>query len=424
MPLAHRSGRGTVYAWVMWSMTASFVLFQFFLQLTSGEMVTGLMHSFSLSAFGGGVLASMYYYIYVTLQAPAGLLIDRFGPRRLLSLGAVVCGLGSLLFGLSQHLPLAIVGRLMMGAGAAFAFVGSLNVIAKWFPPHRFALMAAIAETVGMLGSVFGGFFLAELVLTVGWRHAMIDAAGILAIIAALIWIVVRDIPPKSVPWASLLIPVQSSFKADLKALIGNRFAWMNGLYSGLMFSIVSVFVALWGVPYFQLAHHMSLMMATVSCNLMFIGVAVGGPIFGWLDSQIVHRRLLLGICALLSAALISVLIFVTSLSLFGVMGCMILLGLFASAYVLTFAIAGEIVPPHQRGTSLGFTNMLSVGTAPILQPLVGLIMHLVAKHSGSLSDQYTVHDYQMALMVIPALVVVSAILVRWIPNRRAVKDF
>ncbi|WP_309567576.1 MFS transporter [Coxiella-like endosymbiont] len=117
------------------------------------------MKSFSLSAFGGGILASSYYYIYVMLQTPAGLLIDRFGPRRLLSLGALICAFGCLLFGSAHLLIWAIIGRLLMGFGAAFAFVGSLNVIAKWFPPKRFVLMAAVAETIGMSGTLVGGFF-------------------------------------------------------------------------------------------------------------------------------------------------------------------------------------------------------------------------------------------------------------------------
>ena len=77
-------------AWLIWGVSAAFVLFQFFLQLSSGEMVGGLMKSFGLTALGGGVLASAYYYIYVALQTPAGMLMDRYGPRLLLSLGAVV----------------------------------------------------------------------------------------------------------------------------------------------------------------------------------------------------------------------------------------------------------------------------------------------------------------------------------------------
>lgn len=96
-----------------------------------------------------------------------------------------------------------------------------------------------------------------------------------------------------------------------------------------------------------------------------------------------------------------TIVIYAPQLPLMVVMGLMMLLGVFASGYVLTFGIANEIVPPHMRGTSLGFTNALSVGTAPLLQPLVGLILHLTARHSTD-TEYYTIHDYQMALIVLP----------------------
>src|SRR5690554_5562331 len=114
-----------VLSWIVWSVSAVFLLFQFFLQLSSADIVAGLMESFSLNALGAGLLASSYYYIYVILQAPAGILIDRFGPRRLLTLGAFVCGLGCWIFSMSLQLDWAVFGRLLMGTGAAFAFVGS-----------------------------------------------------------------------------------------------------------------------------------------------------------------------------------------------------------------------------------------------------------------------------------------------------------
>ena len=77
------------YGSVVWFTSLIFVLFQFFLQLSSAQIVTGLMQSFTLSAFGAGLLASMYYYVYVTLQIPSGMLVDRYGPRRLLTVGSL-----------------------------------------------------------------------------------------------------------------------------------------------------------------------------------------------------------------------------------------------------------------------------------------------------------------------------------------------
>ncbi|MFW0039675.1 MAG: MFS transporter [Coxiella endosymbiont of Dermacentor silvarum] len=403
-------------AWFMWAATALFVLFQFFLQLSSGEIVGGLMKSFSLSALGGGVLASTYYYIYVALQTPAGLLIDRFGPRRLLSLGSWVCALGCLLFGSAHLLIWAIIGRLLMGLGAAFAFIGSLNVIARWFPPKQFALMAAVAETIGMGGTLLGGFFLANFVQRMGWRYSMIGAAAIAVVIGGLVWIIVRDAPP-----GFILASSKKKYHRvgqDFYFLIKKSKIWLNGLYSGLMFSIITVFVALWAIPYMQLAHHLSLVMASIVCNLVFIGVGLAGPVVGWLDGRITDRRWLLLVCSLVSAGLITVIIYMPQLSLPMVMSLMMLLGIFASGYVLTFGIANEIVPSHMRGTSLGFVNALSVGAAPLLQPIIGFVLHLTAHSVTNVREYYSIHNYQEALTLIPLLILIAGILTKWMPVR------
>src|SRR3989338_9038414 len=133
----------TRMAWTVWTVTTAFVLLQFFLQLSSGELIDGLMKSFALTAFGGGILASSYYYIYVLLQIPAGMLLDRYGPRGILSAGALVVCLGSFIFSSASSVAMALLGRVLMGGGSAFAFVGCLNIISIWFPKRQFAFMAA-----------------------------------------------------------------------------------------------------------------------------------------------------------------------------------------------------------------------------------------------------------------------------------------
>lgn len=404
----------SVLAWIIWSASAVFLLFQFFLQLSSADIVAGLMTSFSLNALGASVLASTYYYIYVTLQTPAGILVDRFGARRLLTLGALVCGFGCWLFSTSLQLPWAIVGRLLMGTGAAFAFVGSLSLISRWFPVNRFAVMVAVAETTGMIGAMFGGTLLAHLVVHFGWRTSIEGAAVLALAIALLLWTVVRDSPPQSVP-----VPLPpTDFWQDIKTLVNNKVAWANGVYSGLMFAVQTVFIALWGVQFIETAHHVSLTMAAFICNLVFIGVSFGGPLLAWLDSHFPCRRQITTGGPLVALIVMSLILYVPAFPLWVVAVLMLLLGLGCSAYVLTFVIANEIAPGHMRSTSVGFVNMLSVGSAPLLQPLAGLLLALSSHHSTN----YTVHEYQIALSILPIGLLITIFLARYLPSFPAQK--
>lgn len=406
------------YGTLVWMISLIFVLFQFFLQLSSAEIVEGLMQSFYISAFGAGVLASIYYYIYVVLQTPVGILLDRYGPRRLLSMGAIGVSIGCLLFAGSQNLVIAALGRLIMGAGAAFAFVGSMNLAGRWFPPKHFSLIAAIAETVGMLGSIIGGLFLAHSMRTYGWRHCMLIASVTAVVIGIALWVIVRDTPD-----GQPIVRRRSSMSElwqDLKLLIHNKAAWINGIYSGFSFSIISVFVALWGIPYFQMAHHISLLMATLLGDLVFIGVALGGPILGWIDARTHFRRVTMASLAIFATILLLIIILCPDLSLMLSAILMTLLGVCASGYVLTFIIANEIVPRSLRSTAIGFTNTMSVGVAPIFQPLVGLVLTKVAlSHHAVNHLQYVTTDYQWALLIVPGLTAVAAFLAFYLPERR-----
>lgn len=404
-------------AWLIWSIASSFVLFQFFLQLSSGAIVGNLMQSFHISAFGAGLLASTYYYVYVSLQAPSGLLIDRYGPRLLLSLGALVCALGTFIFGFVDSVWLSALGRVLMGAGAACAFVGSLNLIARWFPPERFAFMAAIAEAVGMMGTIIGSTVLAMLLSHYGWRECMMGAAALAVFISVLIATFVRNAPAHAVQMESSLRP--NRFWGDIFHLAKNKIAWINGIYSGLMFSIVTVFVALWGVPFLMHSHNLSLVHAILCCNSVFLGVAIGGPIIGWMDGRFQIRRKVLVGFAFASCLLTLIIIYVTMLPTFLLIILMVVLGMMISAYVLNFAVANEIVPNYLRGTSMGFTNMLSVCTAPIMQPLVGLLLELMTKGGVQTSaHSYMLIDYQLALSVLPLACFIAGFLAFLIPDK------
>ncbi len=406
-------------AYAVWCVSLSFVLFQFFIQLSSGQIVNGLMKSFSVTALGGGFLASAYYYIYVALQTPAGLVMGRYGPRKLLCGGAAVLMLGSFIFAAAPWLIIAFVGRLLMGLGAAFAFVGTMYITDKWFPRERFALMTGMVEMGGMLGTLVGIFWLAHYVETVGWRECMYFLGAVSGVLSIILGVVIRDMPANQRP-LSTQKKIKRRILPGLRVLIRMKIAWINALYSGIMFMIVTVFAALWGLPYIEQAHHLSLVQATFYCSLVYIGVAIFSPLLGYLDSIVVHRCYLMASLALLGFVCMLLVILFPNMPLPELAICMFLIGVAAAGYMLSFAVANEIAAMRIRTASIGFVNTLSVGTSPIFQPLVGLILYLLAKHDHPFQIKlYTVHEYQVSLMIIPACLAIAAWLALFIPSRK-----
>ncbi len=411
-------------AWLMWSVAEIFTLFQFSLQLSSGAMVNGLMQSFALNAFSCGILSSAYYYIYVTLQTPAGMLLDRFGPRRLLSYGAAVCGVGCLVFSQAECLSWAVVGRLFMGGGAAFAFVGSLTIVVRWFSAQQFTFMVGIVESFGMISSMVGGMYVALIIEQVGWRNCMFWAGVFALVIAVLLHLLFQDTPNLAESSSGDSSQKEDSvseihFLKGLKTLLSNPHAWANAVYSGLAFSVLTVFAALWGIPFLQLQHNLSLSSAAVLANLMFLGVALGCPLMGYLDNRWARRRSILAFCSLLSALCLTAIIFASQLPLPFLVALILLTGLCSSSYVITFTVGKEIVDPHIRSTGMGFVNTWSVIMAPLLQPVVGLIMHLSAKPELERGMHYTLMNYQCALSVLILAQLLALFLAFFIPSRQ-----
>ena len=414
---------GGAQAWSMWFVAQLFALLQFSLQLSSGAMVDDLMSNFMLTACGGGILSSVYYYVYVSLQTPAGVLLDRFGPRRLLSAGALVCGLGCTIFSHAFNLPFAVLGRLLMGGGAAFAFVGMLTILVRWFPARRFTIMVGIVESLGMLASLGGGFYLAVVIDGLGWRACMQGMSYLLLFLAPLLWLVVRDEPASTdeLSDTAARLARQVPFKDfwhSLKKLLKNKQAWANGLYSGFGFAILSVFGALWGVPFLRLQYHFDLTTAVLLANLLFAGAAIGCPLMSVIDAYIAKRCWFLASASLMTGIFLSVIIFTPSLPVWLLAVLLLLTGFSCSAYVINFTVGKEIVGPALHSTSLGFVNTLSVVTAPLFQPLVGWIMDLLAHRGSDGVLHYSLMNYQVGLSVLILAQLVAIYLSFKIPER------
>lgn len=383
---------------IIWLVGVSFLLFQFFLQLSSGVLIGAIMHDLHLTAFTASILSSAFYYVYASLQIPVGVLFDRLSTRKLLTLNAGVCSLGCLLFAIGNHLPTLFLGRLLMGAGSAFAFVGMSHLLRQHFPLKQFAFWIGLSETLAFIITVLGLIGTGALITIWGWR-AFIQGAGLFGLFITLLCCYY-------IPESTHRTAPHLDYRKEMLRILSNKQLWINGLYAGLCFSIVTVFSALWAIPFFQVKLHCTLSVASVIDACFFIGAALSCPGFGMLSQTFSRRKPLLissaGITACLAAAIIYL-----PIHSHGLMGfLMFLLGFGCGAYMLTFSIANELVPPGLSSFCIGFTNTLAVIAAPILQPLIGFLLDYY--HTGA---TYTLHDYHIALFVVPCSLLLATIL-------------
>lgn len=247
-------------------------------------MASDLMSEFSLTATEMGNFAASFFYAYMIMQIPVGLIIDRFGPRFVTSLAIILCVFGVFLFATAESFFIACIGRFVAGIGGAFAVVNYLRLAANWFSVKRFAFLSGLMMTAGMIGSVFGQAPLSALIAAFSWRGAMkiLSISGL--ILAVLFVLIVRDRAPHHREVE--LNPEKLSLGKNFKKILCQPQSWLLTFYSGFAFAPFSVFGGLWGVSFLK-AQGFSPGNAAQGASLMFLGFAVGAPFFGWLSDHL-----------------------------------------------------------------------------------------------------------------------------------------
>ena len=399
--------------WIMWSLGAVFFGYEFLLQVSPSVMVNDLMREFSVNATALGNLSAFYLYAYSIMQIPVGILLDRLGTRRLLTLACATCAIGALVFASAKSFYIASAGRFLIGFGSSFAVVSGMNLAATWLPINRFALTTGLLMTIGFIGAVCGQSPLSLLVAHMGWRHTLMIFSIIGMILCVLIWSLIRDRP---LPPALHHEMTKTQFFSGLGFVLSNRQTWIVAIYAGLMYLPTPAFAALWGVPFLMETYALPRTEAALIISTVYIGFAIGSPFFGWLSDYIGLRRRPMIIATL--GALVSLLFILYSaklpLVLMGI--CLFGFGFFSSGGFIAFTVARETNPTRVTATALGFVNTLNTIGGAIAQPVVGLLLDL-HWHGEMVNGvrRFTGGDYHFALAVLPICIVISLLLLPWI---------
>lgn len=371
-------------------------------------MMPSLMHYFHLKAAGLGFLISMYYYAYTPMQAVVGVATDYFGPKRILMAAIVLCGIGVALFGISDHIAMAVTGRLLVGFGSAFAYVGVLKLAAMWLPHNRFAVFVGLTTALGMFGAMVGDIELANVLHYINW-HRLLNYSAIFAfVLLPIFWLFVSERADRT--------GVRSGSRQSLAVLLAeffdlarNKQMWICGAIGCVMYLSLSAFAEIWGIPFINVLKFKTWHVPADFNSLVFLGWLIGAPLNGWLSDRIRSRRAILINHSLIAAVFFSIVLY-TPMTQGFLAVCLFLFGLFSSGQVLVFVVAREITTLKSTATAIGFMNFFVMVGGMTVQPLVGWLLDHY--WSGVLSHGlriYSVSDYERALTIIPVLLLISS---------------
>lgn len=411
--------------WIVWGLSCLFYFYECLLQVSPSVMSSELMRDFAVTSQTLGILSGVYFYSYAIMQLPGGVMMDYFGPHRLLTIATTICAVSTIAFGLTDSFFMACVARLMIGFGSAFAAVGTMKFAANWFPAQRFALLTGMMVTIGMLGAIGGEAPLALLIDSYGWRHSMLIMGCVGLSLALLLLIFAKDTPSGS-NHIDIHAADDEPLLKSLVTLIKNKQLWLVAIYGGLMYMATPVFCGLWGVPFLMLKMDLAKATAANYISLVFIGWAIASPLWGIFSNRIGLRKPPLYIGAV--GALITSLcfIYIPFKTGFFVQALLLLFGIFSAGFLPAFAVAKELCSKRYVATGLSFMNMMNMIGIALAQPIIGFILDRTWQ--GEIIDKvriYPLESYYLSLSILPIGIFVSLLILPFIRETfcQSVKD-
>ena len=402
-PGRYDHGRFLRIRWSIYAILAAAYMLVFFHRIAPAVVSADLMRAFGATGAALGSLAAVYYYLYTAMQIPAGILADTLGARVSVTLGNLVSGLGSIVFGLAATLWQASVGRALVGLGVSVVFVGLMKSNTLWFRDRDYGFISGLTLMLGNIGAILAAGPLAGMLALWSWRTVFV-ALGVIALaLAALSWIGVRNRPEdagfpsvREMEGKPRHAAREHHWWRDLTSVLATRRTWPSFWVNLGMPGSLLAFLGLWAIPYLRDVHGLERSAASLYTSVALAGFALGALSAGWFSDRWGRRKPLL-VAGTLLYGLAWLGITQTAWSPGGVgMGWFALLGFSCGSFVLTYAGAKEVVAPALSGMAIALVNTGIFLGAAILQPLFGWIMDLT--WDGTLINGVRVYaraDYQ-----------------------------
>lgn len=349
----------TVYRWIIYCLLGGIYFFVYFHRMSSGVVKTDLSEAFGLTGTSFSQLSSMYFYSYMFMQIPSGILADTLGARKTVTCGCLAMTIGAFLFGLSPNFPILLISRLLVGLGASVIFIAILKIQTQWFPESQFGVMSGLTGFIGNLGGAMAQAPLALLVSLLTWRMSFICIGVVTLVLTVLAFLLVRN-RPTELGYESVNpdppLRAKPKITTALKNVLINLRTWPS-FFINCFFSGCSMAFTTWGVSYLSSCYNISTVEAGGITFWYSIGMALGSITIGIVSDKLQKRKLPLLVSATGSCICWALLAFGT-LSLNGVRILLPIMGFCGAFIVVSLSVVKEVNDPRFSGMSTSIANM------------------------------------------------------------------
>ena len=379
-----------------------------FIRSSMGVLAPELAVDLALPPEMLGAIASAFFLSYALMQIPTGLMLDRFGPRIIMSGLFLLTVVGTLLFALSPSGTAMLIARILMGIGCAGVFPGAFLVIARFYPPARFTPIGATLNSFAMLGTFLATVPLAYLVTIIGWRDSFLWIGIFMALVAVLAIVAVRDQP------AGVDAKAQRERQESVRDVLAGSWAVMRtpGILTitsgGIALSAGNTILGIWGGPYLNDVHNLDQTERGAVLIFMACSSIVGHLLYGQASRVISSlKRLVLGGTAAI-AAIMGALALLPAPSVITVTALLAFLGMACGFPTIMLAHSRALVPDYLIGRALTTVNTgVMIAIAAMQMAIGGIIGSIMVSADG----QATADSYRVAFGFFAAMAVLTFVI-------------
>jgi len=324
------------------------------------------------------------------------ILLDRYGPKLIITFCAVLCGLSVLMFTFTNNWILALLGRFLIGAGSAVGFLGVSKVVSLWFPLNRYSTMIGLTFTFGLLGALYGGKPVNLMIENMGWQKVAFFIALVGIALGTFIFFAFKAPSPTK----SQKDPV--TFQDLKKTLQSPVLIWL-AVANLLMVGALEGFADVWGINYLTPAYSLEKSQAAGLVSFIFIGMLFGGPLLAYLSTRWGPYNVIV-LCSIGMAVLfIGMLLGTTTLGPLGLSILFFGIGVLSCYQVLVFTAGSSLMPAALLGVTVAFLNCVNMLGGSFFHTLIGFFMDFfwTGDMAGTVK-YYTSATYSYALLTIP----------------------
>ncbi len=390
----------TITAWFVWFLASFFYAYQYILRVLPNIMMSDILQKFHIEAGAFGQYSGLYYLGYAGMHIPLGLLLDKYGPKRVLPVCMLLTSLGVLPMIYADNWIYPTMGRMLIGIGSSAAILGVFKIIRMTFESKHFTRMLGFSVTIGLLGAIYGGQPVNYLMHTFGFEIVLktIAAIGILLAVATYMVIPQHKVESNS-----------QSVWQDVKAVLTNKMVIGICLLAGMMVGPLEGFADVWGKEYLKTSYGLKDSYAATLPSMIFLGMCVGSSLMSLVAERTrAYYEIIITSAIVMGSIFVGLLLGIFPPQALSVV--FFIVGVFCAYQILSIYKASTYVPTHLMGLTTAVANMIIMVFGYVFHSFIGKIMDM--KWDGQVIDGAAVYQsnaFSMALSIIPIALLLAA---------------